>query len=240
MALNLQQVDEIDAAVRKAKVKLQVGYQRRFDQAHLMAQKAVREGKLGTLEMVSSRTRDPPGNPQGWLTDPKLSGGIWLDTVTHDFDSILFLTGADVIKVYAEAATLVYDQLKPKGDFDNVVITIKLSNGAIGYIDSCAFTPYGYDIRVELIGTKAAIVIDMGSNSSYNLLGKSSSEVDTPQTYQERFAQAYRDEMEDFARSILTDSKPRAGIEEGRAAIRIGLAAWESAKEGKPVTLQSG
>lgn len=238
MALNLEQADAIVSAVGKAGVKLQVGYQRRFDQAFMRAERAMREGLLGTLEMVSSRTRDPPGNPQGWLTDPALSGGIWLDTVSHDFDSIRYLTGAEVTKIYAEAATLVYEQLKPHGDYDNVVVTMKLSNGAIAYVDSCAYTPYGYDIRVELLGTKAAAFIEMGNNSSYTLLGASGQVSDTPQSYQERFGKAYRDEMEDFARCIMEDAQPRAGPAEGRAAIKVGLAARESVKQQKPVALQ--
>ncbi len=238
MTLSLAQADEISSAVSKAGIKFQVGYQRRFDHAHVRARKAVESGELGTLEMVNSRTRDPPGNPQGWLTDPKLSGGIWLDTVSHDFDSIRFLTGAEVTKVYAEAATLVYDQLKPHGDYDNVVITMRLSNGALAYVDSCAYTPYGYDIRVELVGTKAAAVIEMGRNSAYNLLGASSERGDSPKSYQERFDQAYRDELEDFARCILEDGTPKAGLKEGREAMKIGLAAWESVKEGRPVSVK--
>ncbi|TLY14484.1 MAG: hypothetical protein E6K86_07895 [Thaumarchaeota archaeon] len=238
MALDLEQADSIAKGVKAGGVKLQVGYQRRFDDAFVKAERAVRDGELGTLELVSSRTRDPPGNPQGWLTDPKLSGGIWLDTITHDFDSIRFLTKSEVTRVYAEAATLVYEQLKAHGDYDNVVVTLRLKNGALAYVDSCAYAPYGYDIRVELVGTKAAAVIEMGNNSSYSLLGTSRYISDVPQSYQERFGRAYRDEMEDFARCIVEDDGPKAGVEEGRAAIRIGLAAWESVKQGRPVTLQ--
>lgn len=238
MALDLRQVDEIAAAVRKAGVKIQVGYQRRFDPAHMKVEKDIKSGVLGTIELVSSRTRDPPGNPQGWATDPKLSGGIWLDTLTHDFDSIRFVTGNEVTKVYAEAATLAYDQLKPHGDYDNVIVAMRLNNGAIAYVDSCAYTPYGYDIRVEVVGTKSAAVIEMGNNSAYNLLGEGSRRTDPPRSFQERFAKAYRDEMEDFASCIIGDSKPRVGIEEGSAAIKIGLAAWDSVKQGRPVSLQ--
>ena len=237
MGLTLQQADQMAEAVKKGGVKLQVGFQRRFDHAYLKARKAVEEGSLGTLEMVSSRTRDPPGNPQGWLTDPALSGGIWLDTVTHDIDSIRFLTGCEITKIYAEATTLVYEQLKPKGDYDNLVMTMKLSNGALAYVDSCAYTPYGYDIRVELVGTKAAAVIEMGTNSGYNLLSSPNTSPDTPQSYPERFAMAYRDEMEDFARCIIEDKSPRAGLVEGRAANEVCLAAWESCKQGRPVTI---
>jgi len=203
------------------------------------ARQAVKVGLLGNIEMVSSRTRDPPGNPQGWLTDPKLSGGIWLDTVSHDLDSIRFLTGMEVTKVYAEAATLVYEQYKPKGDYDNVIISMRLTNGAIAYVDSCAYTPYGYDIRVEMIGTKSAVMIEMGDNSSYRFLGAGTQRADdSPQSYPERFGQAYHDELEDFARCILEDDTPRVGAAEGREAIKIGLAAWESVKQQKPITLR--
>lgn len=238
MVLDLSQAEVVENAVRKSGIKFQVGYQRRFDRAFILAFNAMKTGSLGNLQMVLSRTRDPPGNPQGWLTDPRLSGGIWLDTLTHDFDSIRFLTGAEVTKVYAEAATLVYQQLREKGDYDNVVVTMRLSNGAVGIVDSCAYTPYGYDIRVELIGTKAAAVIEMGDNSSFSLLGSDHEVRDIPKTYHERFSRAYRDELEDFARCILEGDTPKVGVEEGKLAIRIGLAAWEAFKQGRAVSLQ--
>jgi myo-inositol 2-dehydrogenase/D-chiro-inositol 1-dehydrogenase len=233
MALSLHEADDIINATRG--LKLQVGYQRRFDNAFVRLEKSIAQGDVGRMLLVRSWTRDPPGNPQGWSTDPKLSGGIWLDTCSHDFDAIRFLTKASVTRVYAVGANLVYEQLRPNGDFDNVLVTLELDNGALAQVDSCGYTVYGYDAGIEILGTKGAVIAKMGVNSTAEILKKGQSTQDLPQTFQEKFGQAYRDEVADFVSCVLEDREPKVTGKDGKEAIRIGLAASQSAKEKAPV-----
>ncbi len=104
MSLTVAECDMMISEARRAGVKLQVGYQRRFDNGFVRVEKAVASGDIGKIMIINSATRDPPSNPQGWSIDPKLGGGIWLDTSSHDFDAIRFLSKAEVTEVYAEAA----------------------------------------------------------------------------------------------------------------------------------------
>ena len=237
MALSVKDCEEMIGEAQKAGIKLQVGYQRRFDYAFVKVEKSVRAGELGKIMIVNSATRDPPANVGGWSIDPKLSGGIWLDTCSHDYDAIRFLSKAEVTEVYAEATTIVYDQLKPVGGFDTVLVTLTLSNGALAHVDSCQYTVYGYDVRAEVFGTKAAAFVGMGQNSASRILRSDTVSEDLPLTFQERFGQAYRDELVDFADCVLSNKTPRVVGEDGRKAVEIGLACAESVQKHAPVRL---
>lgn len=237
LALSLEEADDVIEETRNGNVKLQVGYQRRFDHAYVRVERSIGAGEIGRLLLVRSWTRDPPADPQGWSIDPKLSGGIWLDTCSHDFDTICFLTKSRVVSVYAKGANLVYDQLKPHGGFDNVLVTLELDNGALAQIDSCGYTTYGYDAGVEVLGTGGAAFVRMGRNSPADIVSKTSIAQDLPQTYQERFSQAYHDELVDFVNCVLENREPRVAGKHGRDAVQIGLAASQSIEARGPVQL---
>ena len=237
MGLTPEECEVMISEAREGGVKLQVGYQRRFDHAFVKVEKAVVNGDLGKIMIINSATRDPPSNPQGWSIDPKLGGGIWLDTSSHDFDAIRFLSKAEVTEVYAEAANLVFDHFKPLGMWDTVLVTLKLSNGALAHVDSCQWTVYGYDVRAEIFGTKAAAFIGMGQNSGARILKSDAAIEDLPKTFQERFGQAYRDELVDFADCVLSNTNPKVSGDDGKKGVEIGLACAESVKQHAPVKM---
>lgn len=237
MSLTTEDCDVMISAARSNGVKLQVGYQRRFDNAFVRVEKAIVAGELGKIMIINSATRDPPSNPQGWSIDPKLGGNIWLDTSSHDFDAIRYLSKAEVSEVYAEATNLVFDHFKPLGQWDTVLVTMKMSNGALAHVDSIQWTVYGYDVRAEVFGTKASAFIGMGENSGARILKGDSLTEDMPLTFQQRFAQAYRDELVDFADCILNDRDPKVSGEDGKKGVEIGLACAESVKRHAPVAV---
>ena len=237
MALTVKDCEDMIGESKKAGIKLQVGYQRRFDSAFVKAERAASSGELGKIMIINSATRDPPANVQGWSIDPKLSGGIWLDTCSHDFDAVRFLSKSEVTGVYAEAVNIVYDQLRPLGGFDTVLVTLNLSSGALAHVDSCQYTVYGYDVRAEVFGTKGAAFVGMGQNSSTRILRSDSVSEDLPVTFQERFGQAYRDELVDFVVCVLSNKTPRVLGEDGRKAVEIGLACSESVRKHAPVKI---
>ncbi|MDA4129528.1 MAG: Gfo/Idh/MocA family oxidoreductase [Thaumarchaeota archaeon] len=237
MALTVKDCEDMIGEAKRAGIKLQVGYQRRFDHAFVKIEKAITAGDLGKIMIVNSATRDPPANVQGWSIDPKLSGGIWLDTCSHDFDAIRYLSRSEVTEVYAEAVNIVYDQLKPLGGFDTVLVTLTLSNGALAHVDSCQYTVYGYDVRAEVFGTKAVAFVGMGHNSGARIIRSDNLSEDLPMTFQERFGQAYRDELVDFADCVLSNRTPKVQGEDGLKAVEIGLACAESVQRHAPVKI---
>ncbi len=238
MTLSSRDADEIIRETDQAGIKIQVGYQRRSDHSFRRAERAIREGKIGKILMMSSHTRDPPGLSPNYYLDFAKSGGIMADTCSHDFDVIRWLSGTEVSKVYADGEILVYHkELDPSGIPDHVVVTLSLKGGGMAHIDSCAYAVYGYDVQAEVIGMKGAAFVGIGERYATTILDESGHHGEYPMSYAERFAQAYHDEVEDFARCIVENKTPRVTARDGRAAIEIGFAADESMKRKAPVTI---
>jgi myo-inositol 2-dehydrogenase/D-chiro-inositol 1-dehydrogenase len=236
MALTLKEADEFIAVSEKAGIKFQVGYQRRFDPSYMRLKQAIDAGEIGTMLLLRSNTRDPPQKVAGWA-DPKVSGGIFLDTSSHDYDVIRWLSGSEAESVLADGATTAYPELEALGDKDTTMTIIKLANGALAHVDACRVSVYGYDIRAEVVGTEGAIFMDIGKSSETHVLKKSWESNEYSYWYQERFDEAYRGELEGFAGSILNDTTPKVTARDGRAAVEIGLAARLAMQERRAVSL---
>ena len=237
LALNLEDAKSMIDTINKARVKALVGYQRRYDRAFIKAREIIQAGKLGNVLLIRSWTRDPPWNPQGWAADPNLSGGRPLDSSSHDFDVIRYLTNAEVTRVYAEGSVLVYDIFKKTGDFDHMVITLRLNNGAIGIVEYSGYAKYGYDVGVEVLGTEGRLMIGMGINSPITYVINTSYGDDHPMSYVERFSEAYLNELISFINMIRFDEKPLITLEDAYKAIEIALAVWDSLRKGMPIDL---
>ncbi len=238
ISVTLEDANRMGEIVKKGGVAFQVGYQRRFDLSYLKARRAMETGELGQLLLLKEHNRDPPGPILGWSTMPAKSGGIFLDTTSHDFDAVRWLSGSEVERVYAEGTALVYEDLRKNGDFDTTTVVMKLANGALAYVDSCYNTVYGFDARVEMLGTKAAVSVDMGEKSLAHVMTSAGTSNEYFDGFATRWAQAYRDEIVDFVDCVRTGREVKVGIADGREALRIGLAARASIAEGRPISLK--
>ena len=236
MALTLSEADEFIRTIDRGGIKFQVGYQRRFDPSYARIKSAIDSGEIGTMLLLRSNTRDPPQKVAGWA-DPKVSGGIFLDTSSHDYDVIRWLSGSEAVSVVADGVTTAYPELKKLGDQDTTMTIIRLANGALAHVDACRVSVYGYDIRAEVVGTEGAAFMDIGKSSEAHLMKKSWESNEFSYWYTQRFDEAYRAELEGFASAIIDDTEPRVTARDGRAAVEIGLAAKKSMQEGKAVSL---
>jgi len=151
---SIEKVDRALSEVKKAGVKLQVGYNRRFDPNFARVRRAIVSGEIGTPHLMHIISRDPAPPPISYI---KNSGGMFLDMTTHDFDMARFLIGDEVTQIYAAAGVRVDPQIGEAGDVDTAVIVLHFANGAIGTIDNCRKAPYGYDQRVEVLGSRGSI-----------------------------------------------------------------------------------
>ncbi|MDA4121061.1 MAG: Gfo/Idh/MocA family oxidoreductase [Thaumarchaeota archaeon] len=240
IAVTLEDADKMKKLVRDGGIMFQVGYQRRFDHSYVKARRAVEDGTLGKMLLMKEHNRDPPGPILGWSTNPAKSGGIYLDTTSHDFDAVRWLSGSEVERVYAEGSALVYEELAKNGDFDTTAVVMRLENGALAYVDSCYNTVYGFDARLEILGTKAAVSVGMGRSSFAHVRTPTGTSNEFFDSYATRWAQAYRDEIADFAECVRSGKEVKVGIDEGREALKIGLAAKASIEQGRPVNVPRG
>ncbi len=184
---------------------------------------AVDSGELGKMLLLRSNTRDPPQKVAGWA-DPKVSGGIFLDTSSHDYDVIRWLSGSEAVSVVADGVTAAYPELEGLGDKDTTMTIIRLANGALAHVDACRVSVYGYDIRAEVIGTEGAAFMDIGKSSEAHVMKKSWESNEFSYWYTERFDEAYRGELEGFAGRDHRRHHPQSD-REGRAG-RPSRSGW--------------
>ena len=156
ISLDLATVDATLAAVDKAGTYLQVGFNRRFDPAHEAVRAAVADGSLGTLCLVKITSRDRLPPPVAYLAR---SGGMFLDMTIHDFDMARFISGSDIVEVHAAVgAALVDPAIGEIGDVDTSVVVLRHAAGCLSVIDNSRQAVYGYDQRVEALGTAGMAV----------------------------------------------------------------------------------
>ncbi|MBQ7740821.1 MAG: inositol 2-dehydrogenase [Eubacterium sp.] len=232
--LTVAKIKKVIDAVNKAGVKLQIGFNRRYDHnfAHIKA--LADEGKLGELQTIKITSRDPEAPPIEYV---KVSGGIFLDMTVHDFDMARFI-GGEVDEVYANATVMVDKAIGEGGDVDTALVALKFKSGAIGVIDNCRRACYGYDQRLEVFGSggQASAANDTPTNVAY--INENGNVTDKPlYFFLERYMQSFTDEMNEFIDAVLNDKDTKTTVNDGLEALRLGLAAKLSVKEHRPVKL---
>ena len=154
---DLDKIKAVLEEVKKAGVKYQVGFNRRFDRNFKHVHEVVQSGGIGDVQIVKVTSRDPEAPPLSYV---KVSGGIFVDMTIHDFDMVRYLSGSEVEEVSAVGACLVNPEIGQAGDVDTCIITLKFANGALGVIDNSRQAVYGYDQRIEVFGSKGCITAD--------------------------------------------------------------------------------
>ena len=212
--LTVAKIKKVIAAVEKAGVKLQIGFNRRYDHNFAHIKELANDGKLGNLQTIKITSRDPEPPSIDYV---KVSGGIFLDMTVHDFDMARFI-GGEVEEVYANATVMV--------------------DKAIGVIDNCRQACYGYDQRLEVFGSggQASAANDTPTNVSY--INENGKVTDKPlYFFLERYMQSFTDEMTEFINAVQNDVPTKTTVNDGLEALRLGLAAKLSVKEHRPVKL---
>jgi myo-inositol 2-dehydrogenase/D-chiro-inositol 1-dehydrogenase len=233
LSLDLTEVDRALDAVERSAVFLQVGFNRRFDAAHRSVQEAVAAGTIGEVHIVRITSRDPSPPPLDYV---RVSGGIFLDMTIHDFDMARFVTGSEVLEVFARGAVRITPALSDVGDVDTAVITLSHENGAFTVIDNSRRAVYGYDQRVEAFGSAGlAASENPPAHSGVVLTAVGSSGPPLPAFFLERYVPSYVAEWEAFVRALREGLPSPVSGADGRAPLAIGLAAWRSVRSGRAV-----
>ena len=230
-------LNRIDAALRAADdagVKLQIGFNRRFDANFMRIKQAIESGEIGDPHMLHIISRDPAPPPIEYI---KVSGGMFFDMTIHDFDMARFLIG-EVEEIYVSAGVMVDPAIGEAGDIDTAVIMLKFENGVIGTIDNSRQAVYGYDQRVEVFGSKGAASCDNVFADYVTISDSSNMRTGLPLNFfMDRYIPAYVNEMKAFARSIVGDSPVEVTGNDGRVPVVMAKAALKSYQEHRPVRL---
>jgi myo-inositol 2-dehydrogenase/D-chiro-inositol 1-dehydrogenase len=235
IALDLKQIDDTLAIVEKAGVKFQVGFHRRFDTSFMRVREAVASGEIGDPHIIRITSRDPAPPPIEYI---KVSGGIFLDMTIHDFDMVRYLTGDEVVEIYAKGGVRVDPEIGAAGDIDTAVITLQFQNGVIATIDNSREAIYGYDQRVEVFGSKGMVTVANPLTDTVTFSGSQATRAALPPYFfLERYKAAYLSELQAFFACIQEGTPPPVTGEDGRAPVVMGLAALKSLRENRPVLL---
>ncbi len=220
-------------AVKKAGVRLQIGFNRRFDHNFARVRELVAEGKIGTPHVVRITSRDPAPPPLAYVA---VSGGIFLDMMIHDFDMARFQAGSEVVEVFAKGACLVDPAIGKAGDVDTAVVTLSFENGVLCTIDNSRQAVYGYDQRVEVFGSKGAAAAENDLPSRVKLSGECCVSEEKPlHFFLERYKDAYIAEVKAFFTAMVSGGKVPVSGEDGLKNLLVALAAKKSLAEGRPV-----
>jgi myo-inositol 2-dehydrogenase/D-chiro-inositol 1-dehydrogenase len=235
IAFEPEAIVAVQAAVEEAGVELQVGFNRRFDPTVCRVREAVRSEAIGTLHTVQVTNRDPKAPEIGFL---RRSGGMFLDFTIHDFDVVRFLSGSEIVEVYARGAALIDPAIAEAGDIDTAVITLRLANGAVGVIDNSRQTHYGYDQRFEAFGSRGSASAQNPRPTSVLFSSEAGVFADRPhETFVDRYRDAFVEELRAFLTCVRTHTKVAADAGDALAAIRAAQAAKISVLENRPVLL---
>jgi len=237
LTVTVDEAKEVVNIVKKHNVKLQVGFQRRFDYAYRNAKRHIEEGRIGKPITYIAIVRDPEA-PPGWASDPSKSGGIFSDMLSHDFDMARYLLNAEVVEVYVVGGNYIYEELKIKGDLDVVNIVFKLSTGAQGLIHATRKFPYGYELRTEVYGSEGAVYIGTNIDNMLALGTKQGLTYFGAPFFEKRFYEAYVEELKAFVDSIIEDKEPPVTVIDGLRTVQIAEACWESYKKGTNVRVK--
>ncbi|MGX2993750.1 Gfo/Idh/MocA family protein [Streptomyces sp. JNUCC 64] len=220
--------------VATAGTVLQMGFQRRFDAGYAKARAVVREGALGRLHTVRAMTSDPAPPPAAYLP---LSGGLFRDCLVHDFDALRWVTGREVLDVYATGSDAGPAMFREAGDVDTAAAVLTLEDGVLATATATRLNGAGYDVRMELAGEKDQVAVGLDDRTPIaSTEPKGPGAADKPWTgFLERFAPAYEAELAAFVDVVRGERDNPCDGEEALTALRIAEACELSRRERRAV-----
>lgn len=216
---------------------VQIGHQRRFDAGYLEAKRAYDAGELGWIHSVRAVTCDMTPPPVEFLAS---SGGLFRDCSVHDFDILRWLTGKEIVEVYAKGSNNGDPAIGGVGDVDTALAVVTFDDGTVGTVSASRYNGAGHDVRLELQGSDGSVLVGMDEQMA---LRSAEPGVGFPggpahKTFAERFDQAYRSEIAAFVEVVLGQRKNPCTPEDAVAASRVADAAQESLETGAPVRVR--
>lgn len=236
---DLDKIVKAMAAVEKAGVKLQIGFNRRFDKNFAKARTLVDSGEIGDVHVIKITSRDPIPPAIEYFTAP---GGehcsIYTDTTIHDFDMARFLNNSEVVEVFAYGSKLINKDNPIITRADTIAVTLKFADNSLCVIDNSWQAVYGYDQRAEVFGTKGTATVENDVFTQTTLHSAKGIIGEKPLvTIKDRYGAAYAEEVRQFIFSVQNDMPIKATGMDGLLAMVVAKAAVKSADEGRIVKI---
>ena len=236
LAFDLGETADLVGRVERAGVPLQVGFQRRFDPAYREARRLVEAGELGIVYLVRLIAHDHEPPPDAYIPT---SGGLFRDSSIHDFDALRWVTGQEVVEVYATGSVRAFDAFARHGDVDTGAAILRLGDGTLGVLGQTRHDPRGYDVRMEVVGSRDSVTVGLGPRTPIRSLEPDAATA--PEAawtgFLDRFEVAYTEELRAFVQVARGAIPSPCTAQDALEAMRISVAATQSLANGRPVRL---
>lgn len=232
----VEEADEVIDVVRQADVICQVGFMRRYDPGYFDAKQRIDAGEIGRPIYFKGFTRDSGSPPASFI---KNSGGIFLDCSIHDYDIARYLMSSEISSVSGHGRILMNPFMEEYNDVDQAITYLEFENGGAGDVEASRNSPYGHDIRAEIIGTEGAIFVGSLRNSDVTVQSSTGSNHEIVPNFQMRFREAYVQELEQFIKCVKGEEQPRVTSVDSKINMQVALAATRSyMNNGKRIDMQ--
>ncbi|MDA9946460.1 inositol 2-dehydrogenase [Candidatus Marinimicrobia bacterium] len=232
LGLSIEEILDVKSLVTKKSLNLHIGFNRRYDPDFSELKRHILNNEIGDLHMIKITSRDPAPPPISYI---KKSGGIFLDMTIHDFDMVKYLSGSGIAELYVKGGCFVDPEIEKANDVDTAIINMSLKNGVLATINNSRQAVYGYDQRIEVLGSKGVLKVE---NKLLNKVVKGTKEgfiSSNPQNFFiDRYEQSYKKELLNFVQSIKGDIVDYADADDGLHALKAGLAANNSLLNNTP------
>ena len=236
LAMNLADADRAVAMVTESDVTVQMGFNRRFDTGFRAARDLVADGGLGTVTLIVGHHHDYELPSLEYISR---SGGEFKDQLIHEFDILRFVTGREVVRVHAAGATTGFDWFKGFDDYAQTAVTLWLDDGMLAVLCGSRQDPVGYDVRMEVFGTKDSVAVGLDSRTPLRSIEAGVPPPRDPYTeWLPRFGETYKREMDAFVAMILNGGRNECTVRDARTALAIAEACTMSARDGRIVRLE--
>ncbi|MAV33333.1 MAG: inositol 2-dehydrogenase [Gammaproteobacteria bacterium] len=232
LGLSIEEILDVRSLVAKKNLNLHIGFNRRYDPDFSELKRCILNDEIGDLHMIKITSRDPAPPPINYI---KKSGGIFLDMTIHDFDMVKYLSGSEISELYVKGGCFVDPEIEKAKDVDTAIINMSLKNGVLATINNSRKAVYGYDQRIEVLGSKGVLKVE---NKHLNKVVKGTGEgfiSSNPQNFFiDRYEQSYKKELMNFVQSIRGDLVDHADADDGLHALKAGLDANNSLLNNTP------
>ncbi len=234
LASTLEETVALVDEAERAGSPVQVGFQRRFDPAYREARRLVASGELGTVYLVRLIAHDHEPPPESYIP---VSGGLFLDSSIHDFDALRWVTGLEVEEVYAVGSVRGLPVFGKYGDVATGAAILSLSDGTLGILSQTRHDPRGYDIRMELVGSRDSVAVGLTSRTPLRSLEADTVAMPGPAwtSFLTRFLEAYQAELNAFVEMAIGQRPSLCTPRDALEAMRISVAATRSRLEGRSI-----
>ncbi len=242
MASTEEECDEMIEACRKAGVKLQLGFMRRFDRSFRRGKEILDSGAVGEVTLIKSNTYGP-SEPKEWMYDVRRSYGPIGEVNSHDFDTLRWYAGSEVKMIHASGHNFRSPEKKEEYPeyYDTCTVMLEFDNGVLGMITGAQYVRFGYDSRTEILGTTGIIKVgDQRTDKVETVLADRSVRMDSMDSWRTLFADAYRAEDAAFIECIQNDTEPEVTGKDGKMALILVNEGLRSILENRPVYLKHG